>query len=368
MFGQHENEGRRTKQVNNMPHVNPDMLVLAREYMGLSQTGLAKRLSFTQSTLSRYESGLLEVPEEHLGELARVLGRPSSFFSRWESLYSSSSMHHRKQAGLSMRDTRRVHAQINDMRIQATQLLEDAEIESQSRFHRLDLVKAGSPEAVARQLRDLWGLPTGPIRNVTSTIESAGGIVFQCTFPTHKVIGISMWPIDDPRAAPVFFTSDIAPGDRQRFTLAHEIGHVVMHHLPTDGNQESEANAFAREFLMPADEIGRELSNLSLPKAAALKSYWKVSMAAIVFHAHALGKITERQYRYLNMQLAKCGYKKREPVPIPQEEPALFGAIMDVHRTHYGRSDEELADMLGMFPDEFREKFGYGSSGLKLVV
>ena len=63
------------------PRVNPEMLGLARDYLGMTQAGLAARLSFTQTTLSRYEAGILDVPDNHLVEIARVLNRPLSFFS-----------------------------------------------------------------------------------------------------------------------------------------------------------------------------------------------------------------------------------------------------------------------------------------------
>jgi Zn-dependent peptidase ImmA (M78 family) len=58
----------------------------------------------------------------------------------------------------------------------------------------------------------------------------------------------------------------VIPGDRERLTLAHEVGHVVMHHLPTEEDPEDEANLFAATFLMPADDIHGDLGNLTLPR------------------------------------------------------------------------------------------------------
>lgn len=43
---------------------------------------------------------------------------------------------------------------------------------------------------------------------------------------------------------PLFFVNVTIPADRVRFSLAHEIGHIVMHQLPTD-DMEREADRFA---------------------------------------------------------------------------------------------------------------------------
>ena len=69
---------------------------------------------------------------------------------------------------------------------------------------------------------------------------------------------------------PLFFVNENLPGDRLRWTLAHEVGHAVMHRNPT-GDVEGEANRFASEFLMPRDQIAHQLDAITLEKAAALK-------------------------------------------------------------------------------------------------
>src|SRR5204862_198947 len=127
---------------------------------------------------------------------------------------------------------------------------------------------------------------------------------FRCPFGLTRVDGISQWPLDAPELPPVFFVHEEIPGDRQRLTLCHEIGHVVMHHMPTDEDPEDEANRFAAEFLMPAAEIAGELHNMTLPKAAALKQYWKVSMQSIIVRSRELGKISHNQYQYLFRQIS----------------------------------------------------------------
>lgn len=348
-----------------MRRFNPDMMILAREWLGLSQSKLAAVIGCTQATVSRYESGLVAPPEQHIASIAEALDRPTSYFFLEERTYGASSMFHRRRKNLAVSEEKRIHAQVNELRIRASILLLEAEVESKFRFHRLTLDERG-PEKAAQTLRQLWQLPDGPIRSVVAAIERAGGIVFRCPFGTDKVDGVSQWPLDNDEMPPVLFVREDCPGDRQRFTLSHEIAHLVMHHLPTD-DPESEADRFASEFLMPAREIGPELSRLTLQKAAALKCYWKVSMAAIIRRAFDLRRITERQYRYFNVEMSKRGYKKCEPAPIPAEEPSLFRAILEVHRNEYHRSPAELSDLLGMFEHQFRRDFWQAALGLRIA-
>lgn len=350
-----------------MSKVNPDMIVLARELRGVTQEELAAALGVTQATVSRYESGHIEVPPDHLRVLAGFLGRPESFL-RWEErLYSASCMYHRQNRRLTAAEITMIHAKVNLLRMQAARLLRQARVTSRYAFHRLDPNKLGGPEECAQRLRHLWQLPTGPVRNVVKAVERAGGMVHRCPFGEVKVDGISQWPLDDPDMPPIFFVHEDAPGDRERLTLAHEIGHVVMHHVVTDGDPEDEANRFAAEFLMPAREIGPDLVGITLPKAAALKSFWKVSMQALIVHAHRLGKIDERTYRNLFVQMNRKGYRECEPNPIPPEEPEMYRDVVDLHRTKLGWSVRQLGEFLGELESNYRAQYGQDFAGFRLV-
>ena len=351
-----------------MNTVNPEMIVLAREIRGVTQAQLAEAVAVHKTTISRYEAGLLEVPLEHLRSIAAYLDRPEEFFHWNERLYGASCMYHRKNRRLSATELRVIHAKVNLLRVQAARLLKHAKVTSDYAFHRLDPAKNGGPEGCARRMRQLWQLPPGPVRNVVRTIESAGGMVFRCPFGRTRVDGISQWAMDRPDTPPVFFVHEDIPGDRGRGTLSHEIGHVVMHHVPTEGDPEIEANRFAAEFLMPADEIAGELHGMTLPKAVALKSYWKVSMQSIIVRAHQLGKIDDSKYSYLFKQLSVKGYRTCEPAPIPPEEPEMFQELLAFHTRGLRMSDRQLGIMLGETEQNFRDTYGRNASPFRLVV
>ncbi|MFO0957374.1 MAG: XRE family transcriptional regulator [Isosphaeraceae bacterium] len=347
-----------------MKKFNPDMMIMGRDRLGMSQSALAAATGLKQYAISRFESGLAVPTADQLLLIGEALDRPVGFLQLEEQTYGASATYHRSRK-LTMGEERRIQAQVNELRIHASTLLREAEIESRFSFHRLKLDEGG-PEKAAQTLRQLWQLPSGPIRSVVGAIEKAGGLVFRCPFDTDKLDGVSQWPLDDDRVPPVIFVREDAMGDRQRFTLGHEIGHVVLHHLPTD-DPESEADRFASEFLMPAREIGPELSRITLQKAAALKCYWKVSMASIIRKARDLDKITERQYRSLMLDMSRLGYRKCEPVPLPPEEPAMFREILELHRTTYGRDVDALSSLLGLYPHQFVGLYGRSGPNLRIA-
>ena len=337
--------------------VNPEMLALAREARGLTQTELAKALGTTQAYISKYESGFLKYPAGDLAQISRILDFPKSFFLQPDVVYGfgSSCFYHRKRQSISLADLRRLHAQLNVFRLQIARLLKaGVEIEPRVAFEPMNLEDyEQAPEFVARALRASWNLPLGPITNLVAVIERAGGIIFKCPFGTSKVDAISLWVPDAP---PMFFLNEQAPGDRLRWTLAHELGHLIMHRVPTP-DMEREADRFAAEFLMPEPEIRPHLVKLSLAKLAQLKPYWKVSMQALVKRAAGLGKITPRQYRTFFMMFGKLGYRMQEPVSIPSEDPVLVKGILDLHQKQHGYSIAELSEMVNSTPDRFMETF-----------
>ena len=339
---------------------NPEMLILARESRGLSQSALAEVMSLYQGTISKIEGGLLVPTPEMCLKLADALDYPPEFMFQEDKIYgfNSTVFFHRKRQALPDRTLRRLHAQINIRRIHLERLLRSAEVDAKNRFERIDTAEYGDRvENIAQIVRASWLIPPGPIRSVIGAIEDAGGFVFEWDFGTRKVDAISEWVEGYP---PLFFvnsTSEIT-GDRLRMTLAHEIGHIILHTFPSP-TMEEEANRFAGEFLMPGREIKSSLHRLSIPKLAQLKSHWKVSMQAIIERAYHLGTISPSQRKYLFIQFGRFGYRLREPMEtdIPREKPAMLKELIDTHIKELGYSVSDLSELIVMKEPEVRELY-----------
>jgi Zn-dependent peptidase ImmA (M78 family) len=179
---------------------------------------------------------------------------------------------------------------------------------------------------------------------VIANIEGVGGIVVRVDFDTRLIDAVSRWL---PGMPPLFVVNRVMPSDRERYTLAHELGHLVLHTTPHP-EMEAEANRFASEFLMPAEDIRHSLHELTLPKAAALKMYWKVSMASLIRRAFDLGVINERRYRTLNISLSKAGYKTHEPEETAPERESteLMENLIAFHMRELSFALEELGTYL----------------------
>jgi len=330
---------------------NPEMLVVAREARGFTQAQLADAVQISQGKVSKYESGALAISDNDLAILSETLGFPKGFFGQTDRVYGfgSTCFYHRKRQKMPIGRLRMLQAQLNIFRFQVARLVRGIEIEAENEFVRLDADDSGSPEEIAQQVRAQWKLPLGPIRNVTSAVENAGAIVYEISFGGPHLDAMSQVV---PGCPPVVFVNRDIPADRLRFTLMHEIGHLIMHQIHND-NMEAQADRFAAEFLMPEREIRASLQKLSLPQLSALKSEWLVSMNALLKRAQDLGQITDRYARTLWTRMAKQGWRTKEPVDIPREKPTVFDDIIKIHLEEHGYTIKELATMVNAMPDRF---------------
>jgi Zn-dependent peptidase ImmA (M78 family)/transcriptional regulator with XRE-family HTH domain len=334
---------------------NPQMLTLAREARGLTRVDLHKLTGVAQSTISKIETEVRAFSDSDVAVFAEALGYPPAFFYRSEAQYGQGTVcHHRKRRSTPITTLRQIHASMNIMRMASCDLMRGVEVNAAHSLPRMEVDDYGSVQQIAQLARQTWQLPLGPIKSMTAVIEAAGGVIVPSDFGTDKLDAISQWPAAQP---PFFFVSTTAPGDRLRFNLAHELGHMIMHSAPAP-NQEDEANEFAAEFLMPAHEIGPQLTGLTMAKLADLKRHWKVAMQALIYRAHDLGKITDRQQRSWFMRFNQLGYKKNEPVQTPREEPELLRRVVELHRSEHGYSDEDLSKAVRLSEGEFCTAFG----------
>lgn len=339
------------------------MMTLARDSRGMTQTELAAALGVMQGTLSKYETGFQAPPTEFVVDLAKALDYPTSFFFEAGRPYGLPPFHYRKRKKLSAKALAQIVAETNIRRMHLSKLLISFEWKKNSFVPEIDpdeyqgkSKSALSVEDVARTIREMWMLPKGPIDNMVELMEDNGGIVIPCDFGTDLLDAMSQ-RID---GLPVlFFVNVNAPADRLRHTLAHELGHMVLHTLTvrSDDEMEDEADLFAGAFLLPADEIRPQLRRFDLRQLANLKTYWKVSMQALAVRADRLKLITPYQRKMFWIEMGKLGYRKREPNEPPREHPKLLRQMVSFHMKKLGYTTTEMATLLHLNADEFHEMY-----------
>jgi Zn-dependent peptidase ImmA (M78 family) len=210
----------------------------------------------------------------------------------------------------------------------------------------------------------MWKLPPGPVRNLVRLIEDLGCLVVPIDFGSRKIDGCSLF-ID---AVPVIFVNASISAARQRITIAHELGHLLMHRFPSE-EAEEEAFLFATELLVPADEIRSMLRPISMDRLARLKLHWGISMQALLKRAEQLGLIQGSTVRYHWSQMALAGYRDQEPYDdqMQAEMPTLVAEILKTYLNELQYTEEELATHLLMLPSEFRSEYVAAGAGFKVL-
>ncbi|WP_327007558.1 ImmA/IrrE family metallo-endopeptidase [Dactylosporangium sp. NBC_01737] len=347
----------------------PAALILARESRGMTQADLARAMTslagaaVSQGYVSKAEAGRLEVTGDRLDLYARALRYPISLLCADPELHGVGVglVHHRKRASLGAPALRRIHAELALARKQTQGLLALAGVDGTHRFHHIAVDDFDTPADAAIAVRHEWDLAPGAVPDLVRSIEDAGGLVLQRDLGSRELDAVTQWLDGDP---PLFLINSQAPPDRARFSLGHELGHVIMHREPDSGAvQERQADEFASELLLPAGAVRAELKQgrLDLARLQELKQRWGVSMAALLRRAATLNVVTDWQYRNIMVEMSALGYRTQEPSDLVRETPERVHALVADLRAQ--RHDvEALAEAAGLLPDEFVQLYLSGES------
>jgi Zn-dependent peptidase ImmA (M78 family) len=341
---------------------NANMLRIARQLRGLQQGEAATMLGISQAMLSRVENQLSTFTEDILGCAAVAYNFPTSFFTQTDPILGAPVSVHpmwRKKASVSAREMDQVVAEINLRLIHLRRLLQAVEIEA---THKLPLLAidefGGDAERIAGMVRAQWQMPMGPVQNLTRILESAGIVVVHSLLGGSSIDGVTFRA---PGLPPLIVLNAEQPADRMRFTLAHELGHLVMHHNQPTQNMEGEANEFASAFLMPTRDIRPYFSRrIDLRLLAELKPVWRVSMSSLLMRAKSLGLLAYNQERYLWQQFSIAKIRLREPpeLDFSKEAETVLPDLIDAHIRQLGYSIADLASLLHVDASELSSLYG----------
>lgn len=321
--------------------INGERVRQARELRGFTQTELAGRVGVRQSTIAHVETARSQPSKEVLEAIALQTGFPPAFFR--QDTYTDfplGTLQFRGRMSMSAAQRAQAHQYAKTIH-EGVQKMAERINERPVRLPRLD----DSPDTAARVARTALGLaPDTPIKHLTNALERGGVLILALPVELEKREAYSLWTGAD-LDKPVIIVADGSPGDRLRLSIAHELGHLVMHQAPKGDLKtiEREAYRFAGEFLMPEQTIREELlPPVTLTSLAALKPRWRVSMGALAQRARELEIITPRQLTYLRKQLSKRGWHRNEPpnLAVSIEKPRavrkmaelLYGSPIDYKR------------------------------------
>ena len=351
---------------------SPNLLKLARQYRGFSQAKVADKSGLNQGHYSRVENGLLpDGPNsENAQRIATALSFPKAFFFqeyRLAGLPLSVHPMNRRKAAVGERVLKRVHAQLNLRLMHLKKFLDAVDMEPELPCPHIDVDEGGGPTEIARTIRRAWSIPSGPLTGLTDYCERAGIVVTWADLALG-IDGVTMRARDLP---PCIFLNQNATADRMRASLAHELGHVIMHRVPTD-NIEVEANAFAGELLVPEREFRRAClgNRIGLQWLVRQKRYWQVSIAFLLYRVGVLDVKNKYQTEYLWKQISARGWRTREPreTDLPFERPSVFPELLRFHNEELEYGPDALSQLLCISSEDLKDLYGIGTRPRKLFV
>lgn len=304
-----------------------------RELRCLTQRDLGKLVGRSQGTIANLEAGLLIPSQQLLAGIAKSTGFPASFFSVEKSIeLPADSLMFRARAATTRSEAGASHRFAEIVYEVVTRVLESYVNPILVAIRPLST----SPITAAQQTRRLMGLPPDqPITHLINAIERAGVVVLALPTDLKKVDAFSTWIIDEGTKRPVIAVCKGRPGDRLRWNVTHELGHLILHsdRKQIRAQEHREADQFGAEFLLPEIAVREELGTaVTLSSVALLKPKWGVAIQALVRRAFDLNLITERQYRYLFEQIGVRGWRTREPanLDVPVEKPRALRHMAEI--------------------------------------
>ena len=304
----------------------------ARKANGLSLRALAEKVGVSAMMLSKYERGESIPSSGVLIGLSNALGVRTEYFFRTAQI-ELERVEHRNRHRWKL------------PKIAETKVLADVR-DQLERWHELDAITPGpwsvqfslphNPpdsigsldeiEAVAVRVREHWKLGLNPIPDLMDTLEARGLKVFTTRFDDPRFEGMSARAGDHH----IVVVGRMWSGDRQRFTLAHELGHLVLDDRLVDQlDKEQAADRFAGAFLVPSakvfEALGVRRRSLEIYELYLLKKEFGLSIGGWTHRARDNGVIAKATHAALRRMLVNNGWDKVEPGDqYPPETPRLF--------------------------------------------
>ncbi len=307
----------------------PSRITEAREARAMSMGELADAIKVTRQSISKYERGIINPAPETLQAISNTLRFPVDFFYKDELVTNArgSSLFFRSNAGIAKKVKTACKYQIkwtNEIREQLSKYVDFIEHEVPTIDNDYEDLTLEDIEELALSIRRTWGLKDEPIKDLIGLLENKGIIVSQfavndfCAF--KGIDAFSSWKDGIPY---ILYHSVQKSAVRTRFSMAHELGHLIMHSSISEEDAikknvidfaDQQADRFAAAFLLPTTSFPKDIHGTSLVSLEAVKLKWGVSLSTIIKRCDTLGILSENQIGYLKKQMTIHKYWHSEPL------------------------------------------------------
>lgn len=320
---------------------NGKRLKEARVYNKMSITELADKLNVTKQMISKYENGKSSPTPEKSFILHNVLNYPREFFYTKENYkYISLGTFFRSRLTATKKSKEPAEFLLKYSLLIRAFLDEYVEFPKIMDFSIFD--DYSSPELAAEKLREILELSNTPIDDMLELLEIMGIVVVKFGYDEDKVDAFSCSTLLNNQNYFAVVAGNTRSFYRQQFSLAHELGHFILHRdynpqeLEKDEYKimEKEANDFAAAFLLPPSSFEKDLTkiNINLSSLLNLKKKWNVSIAAIIERSYQLNLISSKKRTGLYRAMNYHQWKNPEPLDLetPMTEPLAISQAIDL--------------------------------------
>lgn len=327
---------------------SPSQLTLLRELEGTSKSSLARDVGVSPATITGWENGARTPSSSNITRLAMRFGVDPEFFSFVSQGSNPDAPFFRSLRSTSVAERTRssAYADVVERVINCLEMRVDFPSYSDFGLHGFE-----TPEDAATIVRTQLLVGSSPIPNLMEIVEGAGIFVVFGPKSSSSVDAFSRVCFPNPIVVLNPSKNDYY---RQRFDLAHEVGHILLHTSDQAGSREieNEANRFAGELLAPSEEIANYLPSTTNSggwrQLRTLKERWGLSMQALLYRARHLGIMSEPAYRNAMKTVSKLGWRRGEPGNRSiLESPGLLPSAISL-LSDYGYGTSEMADEAGV--------------------
>ncbi|AND15256.1 helix-turn-helix domain-containing protein [Rathayibacter tritici] len=314
---------------------DPSRLEQARRFRAMTKTDVHRLVGVSAAAVGQYERGEIVPRAETITALAAALDVPISFFTLGRPAVrvevAEASFRRLRSTTVGQQQQATAYAELVwELSRYLEQFVEFPDVDLPHWAHT-ESDDAPDPVSAARLMRSHWRLGTEPIPHLVYQLEQHGilAVLFSMKEdeldPKRKIDAFSISSLPRPI---VVLTPDKADDVlRHRFSAAHELGHIVLHHgrHGSDSQMERDADAFAAEFLTPRDTIQNELPRrVNLARLEDVSKRWGVSIHSLLYRCKELEFISESTYRRAWISLNTIKPAAQPIRDFPGERPELM--------------------------------------------
>jgi Zn-dependent peptidase ImmA (M78 family)/transcriptional regulator with XRE-family HTH domain len=308
----------------------------ARVLRGLSLEALAQQLGdISKQALSKFEKGEAAPNSTRLLQLSQALDVKPEYFFRSDAV-TLAPLEFRKLAKMPKYRQDQVEEQMREhleRYIALERCFDAADVKAQpAPAHSISVTSVQTAEAAAKRLREEWSVGGDAIANLTQLLEEHGIKVALLDGP-EDFDGACAATHDEVHV--LIALNAARPGERMRFTAAHELGHWIMT-LPeamSEKDKESCCHRFAGAFLYPAEQVvldfgSHRRSRVHPAELLNAKRRYGISMQVALRRLKDLDLLSDAGYKSIFIQFSQQGWRSAEPEPLLAERPRRFESLV----------------------------------------